>query len=199
MRLKPRALTLVRLLGRFWAWNLYLLVVMIFPWGGSGMLDAWEGCRDAELHQQTLWRSVLGPVKVLEPCQSLENLLPLSAAAVEMFPWSFASPCRVCPAPSVHTRLSWMCNTPASCQGLSFSWANTPSIWVQSWENPGFWAVSEVPHTRTLTVSPCADVEQALRSCQHLLPQGCSPNPWSSQWLIVSEGHSAALNLPLES
>lgn len=88
MGLKPRALTLVNSLGRVLGLRLGFACgwPVIVPWAGSGMLDASEGCKDAELHQQTLWRGALGPVKVLEPCQILENLLSLSAAAVERFP-----------------------------------------------------------------------------------------------------------------
>lgn len=134
------------------------------------MLDAWEGCRDAELHQQTLWRGALGPVKVLEPCQALENLLPLSAAAVEILPWSFASPCRVCPAPSVHTHLSWMFNTPASCPGLSLSWANTPPILTQKLRKP--WLLGRVwgpTHT-----NPCSYLQVLVESRTWGLANICS-------------------------
>lgn len=53
------------------------------------------------------------------------------------------------------------------------------------------------PHTPTLSVSLGADGEQDLRSCQH--PEGRSRNPRCPEWLMVSEGHSAALALPPKS
>lgn len=87
-----------------------VIVIVIVPWQAVGywMPERVVGMQNCISRPSggSWCLGALGPMKILEPCQSLENLLPLSAAAVEILPWSFASPCRVCPAPSVHTHLS---------------------------------------------------------------------------------------------
>lgn len=104
-------------------------LVVIFSLGrqwDAGCLRGLWGCRTASADPGVvLW----GQWRFLEPCQCLENLLPLSAAAAETLPWSllllaeFAQP--------LLFFLSWMCSTLLP-EFLLF--------WLQSWGNPGIWA-----------------------------------------------------------
>lgn len=105
------------------------VLTLISPWTGSGtaghvrgLYRCWTASQDPV---ERCFGTSGGPRALLAPGKFTAVLVSSNWRNLYT---SFAFSCKVCPASSVHTCLSWIYNMSASFQGLSFSWANTPSI-----------------------------------------------------------------------